>query len=70
MYISFNDNEVLDLLKNMDVTKATGPDGISPRMLREAADVTCTQFARIIRMSPSTCKVPKDWKRAFVIPLH
>ena len=68
--IDFNDYEVLDLLKNIDISKATGPDGISPRMLREAADAIYLPLARIIRLSLHTCRVPSDWKKAHVLPLH
>ena len=31
-------NEVLDLLQCIDESKATGPDGISPKMLKEAGN--------------------------------
>ena len=68
--INFNDTEVLDLLKTIDTSKATGPDGISPRLLKEAADVIYIQLAHIIRLSLATCRVPKAWKKAHVLPLH
>ena len=69
-HINFDDKEILDLLKNIDTSKATGPDGISPTMLKESADAIYKHLARIIRLSLSTCKVPDKWKRAHVIPLH
>ena len=68
--IEFDDREVLDLLKCIDTSKATGPDGISPKMLKEAANIIYPQLARIIRLSLSSCKVPRDWKKAHVMPLH
>ena len=64
------ETEILDLLKSIDTSKATGPDGISPRMLKEAATVIYPSFTRIINLSLSFCQVPKEWKKAHVLPIH
>ena len=33
--IDASEQDVLDVLKSLDTTKATGPDGIGPRLLYE-----------------------------------
>jgi hypothetical protein len=67
--IDFKDSEVLDLLKSLDTNKASGPDGVSPRMLKETAEVIYRPLARLIRLSLQTSKYPLDWKKANVIPI-
>ena len=68
--VFIEEREILDLLKSIDTSKSTGPDGISPRMLKEAAIVIYPSLCRLINLSLSTCKVPSEWKKAHVLPLH
>ena len=63
------EEEVHDLLKCIDTTKATGPDGISPKLLHEAGGSIVKSLTRLINLSLETGRVPKDWKLANVIPL-
>ena len=53
----------------MDASKATGPDGIAPRLLREAGQSIVPSLTRLINLSLTLAKVPKSWKTANVIPL-
>ena len=62
--------EVLDILKSINANKATGPDGISPRMLKEAATSIAPSLANIINLSLEKCIFPKIWKQANIIPIH
>ena len=62
--------EVLDLIKCIDPSKATGPDGISPRLLKEAGMSIVPSLTRLFNLSLSTAKVPSNWKKANVIPIH
>ena len=64
-----NDKEVLDVLKTLDVTKATGPDGVSIRLLKEAAPFIYKSLTRLFNLSLQSKKFPTDWKRAHVTPL-
>ena len=64
-----SEDEVLDLLKCIDTSKATGPDGISPKLLHEAGASIVPSLTKLINLSLTKCKVPKDWKLANVIPL-
>jgi hypothetical protein len=67
--ITATEEEVHDLLKCIDTTKATGPDGISPKLLYEAGASIVPSLTKLINLSLSTSKVPKKWKIANVIPL-
>ena len=64
------ESDVKDLIKSIDPSKATGPDGISPRLLKEAGDAIVPSLTRLINLSLSCAKVPDSWKRANVIPIH
>jgi hypothetical protein len=67
--IEASEQEVHDLIKSIDTSKATGPDGISPKLLHEAGYSIVPSLTRLINMSLSLSKVPKKWKLANVIPL-
>ena len=67
--IDVTENEILDLLKCLDTNKATGPDGISPKLLKEAGIAIVPSLTRLIKMSLNHSKTPILWKRAHVLPL-
>ena len=68
--IHITEGEVLDILKTLNVSKASGPDGISPRMLKEAAPCIADPLAKLFNLSLTLNKFPNDWKKANVLPLH
>lgn len=47
-------SEVRDVLLGLDVTKAVGPDSLSPRVLRECADILSTSLCGIFNKSLSS----------------
>ena len=57
------------LLKNLDPSKASGPDGISPRVLKEAAVELAPPLALLYQASLNSGVVPVDWREAIVIPV-
>ena len=65
-----SENEVHDLLTCIDTSKATGPDGISPKLLHEAGVTIVPSLTKLIHLSLTKCKIPKGWKLANVIPLY
>ena len=67
--VTATEQDVTDILKSLDVNKATGPDGISPKMLREAGETIAKPLTRLINMSLSTTQFPETWKLANVLPL-
>ena len=53
----------------MKVKKATGPDGISSRLLKSCADQLCRIVEYIFNMSLKLGKVPLLWKTSCVVPV-
>ena len=68
--ISATEDEVLDLLKCIDPAKATGHDGISPKLIKEAGISIVPSLTRLINLSFEKSIVPDNWKMANVIPIH
>ena len=68
--IEVREQEVLDLLKSIDVSKATGPDGIGPKLLKEAGKAIVPSLTKLFNMCLQTSKIPRMWKQANVLPLH
>ncbi len=64
-----SEEEVYDLIKCIDPSKSTGPDGVSPRLLLEAGLGIVPSLTKLINLSLSSAKVPNSWKIANVIPL-
>ena len=67
--ISITVSGIVNLLQNLNVHKATGPDKISARVLKELSDVLATTLKSIFDYSLNTSAVPKIWKEANVTPL-
>ncbi len=62
--------DVRKCLSSLDQNKAFGPDGISPRLLREGAFQLAPSLCRLFNLSLRMGKFPRLWKQANVIPLH
>ncbi|MCG8077783.1 MAG: reverse transcriptase family protein, partial [Candidatus Thiodiazotropha taylori] len=67
IFISVQD--VLDVLKHLNVTKASGPDLISPRLLREGADILAHPFSIVYNRSLAQGYFPPQWKEANLTPI-
>lgn len=67
--INVTNNGVEKLLKNNDASKATGPDEISARILKEFAPELSPLLTNIFYKSIQEGEVPKDWRQANVIPV-
>ena len=68
--IIIHESEVLDILNSLDTSKATGPDGISAKMLKETATSVAPSLTKLFQISLKKGKIPKLWKEANVLPLH
>ena len=68
--VNFKSREVRRLLQNLQVTKATGPDNISARVLRECATVLAPSLSRLFRVSLRSGRVPAGWKRGRISVCH
>ena len=58
------------MLLSLDVTKAMGPDDLSPRILKECADVLSPSLCDILNKSLSSGSVPSGFKEANIVPIH
>ena len=68
--ITITNKGVEGLLKDLNPNKASGPDEISPRLLKELHHEITPSFTKIYRSSLSTGIVPDDWKTALVAPVY
>jgi len=62
-------DEVEHLLSSVDTSKASGPDGISARMLRSTAAGIAPAVTALFNLSLIRGQLPSDWKRAQVVPI-
>ena len=63
------DDDVLDLLQNIDVSKASGQDQISGRMLKATATSIVTPVTKLFNKSISTGCFPTMWKQSNIVPI-
>ena len=64
--ISINQNVVKKKLQEMNVRKATGPDGVSARLLKLAGPSIVPSLVATFEFSAKACKLPDQWKVARV----
>ena len=57
------------LLFNLQANKVPGPDGITPRILKETPAEIAPILSIIFQRSLDTCQLPSDWKLANVSPI-
>ena len=61
---------VLKLLSQLDIRKSMGPDGISPRILKETSHEVALILTFIFNQSLSSGVVPQDWRSANIFAMH
>jgi hypothetical protein len=54
----------------LDIGKATGPDGISNRMLKETSISIAEPLTALFNKSFQMGKVPTTWKEANLCPIY
>ena len=67
--INVTENGVYNLLVGLDPNKASGPDGIAPRILIELASEISPVLTHLFNQSLQTGQVPTDWRQANVTPI-
>ena len=67
--LTVTETGVRNLLKNLKPGKASGPDNISPRILKEMASELAPILTIIFQASISSGILPSDWKDAYVTPI-
>lgn len=70
MLIETTNDIVLKLLNSLPLNKASGLDGISCHLLREAAPIVAPSLTYIIKFSITTGIFPDEWKLARVSPIY
>ena len=67
--ITINSQGIVKLLKNLNPHKATGPDGIPARLLKEIAEDIAPAITLLYQASLDQGTVPSTWKKALVVPI-
>ena len=67
--IIITEEEVSDQLSSIITSKSTGPDGITPKLLKEAGHTIVPSLTKLFNLSLSTGIYPSHWKLANVLPL-
>lgn len=62
-------DDIKEIVKDMKVDKAAGPDGIHCRIIKEGIDSIGIALKIIFTQSLNTGKIPNDWKIANVVPI-
>ena len=68
--ILFHALDVLLLLKNINPSKAAGPDDIHGMVLKNCSASLATTLTKLFKLSYMTGCLPEDWKLASVVPVH
>ena len=67
--LRFRDDDIYSLLKQINSSKAAGPDGIHGKVLKNCAQTLSYPLSLLFNMSFSTGCIPLDWKTALVVPV-
>jgi hypothetical protein len=67
--IAITQEGVQQLLCHLNPHKATGPDQVSHRLLKETAKQISPALTLVFQASINQCKVPEEWKSASITPL-
>ena len=68
--LTFSEAEVSCVLRSLDSNKATGPDGIPARLLKETADVIGPSLCELFNRSVLSGTIPEEWKVANIVPVY
>ena len=67
--ITVGTNGVKKLLQDLDIHKASGPDNIPTRFLKDHAEELASVLSLIYTASLQQGEVPSDWRQATVCPI-
>jgi hypothetical protein len=67
--IKVNQNGVAKILRNIKSHKASGPDNIPGRLLKEDADELAPGLIHLFHISTDRGKITSDWTEALVSPI-
>ena len=61
---------VIKMMKDLNPSKALGPDELHPRVLKELAVELSPVFAHLFQQSLDKGEIPKEWSLANICPLY
>lgn len=67
--ITINTSEIIDVLSSLKLNKASGPDGISHRMLKYTSKTIAVPLCKLFNISLCSKSFPALWKLAHVMPI-
>ena len=67
--ITVNILGVAKLLRNLKPHKATGPDGVPARLLKEIAEEVAPAVTLLFQASLDQGRIPLSWKKALIVPI-
>ena len=62
-------SEVAQLLQNVDLSKASGSDKISARMLKSTASSIAPSIHKLFNLSIRLGRIPHQWKHSMIVPI-
>ena len=68
--VHFRPGTVRRELRRLNSSKATGPDNIPARVLKECADALCKPLSRLFSLCYAKGRQPALWKTTRVLPIH
>ena len=66
----FNPEDVFNVLNSLVAAKASGPDEVDSALLKNCAEELKHPLYKLFRKSLDTSKIPTQWKRADISPIH
>ena len=70
LYSPITLKEVTKQLKELDANKLTLHGGLSPQLLKELSPAISAPLVKLFNLLLTQGKLPRDWKKAIVIPIH
>ena len=67
--LRFHSDDIYNILRQINSSKAAGPDGIHGKVLKNCARTLAYPLSLLFNMSFSTGCIPMDWKTALVVPV-
>ena len=68
--VVFTIETVEERLQELNPNKATGPDGVESRLMKECSEELAPILHRIFRKSLDEGEIPERWKEAEIVPIH
>lgn len=68
--IEIAEQEVFEALISLDPSKAVGPDGIGPNLLKYCSTALCNPLHHLFSLCLQQHDIPSEWKSHLITPIH